>query len=217
MSITIDGTEFSGFPGRDFLKLAALTFQGRINWVEYRFKVFFLDTFDRVVMLEHETYIWLCVVNLLTSAVEALAHFESNDHSGQVRFALFVARYFDPVFRSPMQLDEPPTARGRPAPTSAEQFYKYFRSGLAHSFCIEWGGLLHREDGAPNYLFETPQGHHGQLALGIAPRELVNDFRQATERFFAALRARQPHEPEYIQFNRRFEEVYHNKIAPPLP
>jgi hypothetical protein len=217
MSITIDGTEFSGFPGRDFPKLATLTFQGRIDWVEYRFKTFFLDTFDQVVLLEQETYIWLCVVNLLTSAVEALAHFESNDQSGQVRFALFVVRYFDPIFSNPMHLDEPPTARGRPALTSAEQFYKYFRSGLAHSFCIEWGGLLHREDGAPNYLFETRQGHDGQQALGIAPRELVNDFRQAAERFFAALRVRQPHEPEYIQFNRRFEEVYHNKTAPPLP
>jgi hypothetical protein len=217
MPIEIDGIDFSGFPGRDFQKLGGLKFEGRVVWVEYRFRAFFLDTFDRLVSLEDESYIWLCVVSLLTSAVEALAHFEFNDRSGQIRFAQFVRRYFDPAFSAPMRLDEPHNAEGRAAPTSADQFYKYFRSGLAHSFCIEWGGLLHKEDGAPAYLFETPQGHHGERALAIAPRELVNDFRQAAKRYFAAVRVRQPHEPEYIQFNHRFDEVYHNKMAPPLP
>jgi hypothetical protein len=217
MPIEIDGTEFSGFPGRDFPKLAGLTFHGRVTWVEYRFNAFFLDTFDRLVGLENDSYIWLCVVNLLTSAVEALAHFDFGDKSGQVRFANFVTRYFDPAFRIPMQLGEPPHAKGRAAPTSAEQFYKYFRSGLAHSFCIEWGGLQHREQAGTAYLFETPQGHNGENALAIAPRELVADFRQATKHYFAAIRMRQPHESEYIQFNARFQEVYHNKMAPPLP
>jgi len=217
MAITIEGTEFSGFPGRDFANLAQLSFQGRITWVEYRFKSFFLDTFDRVVMLEQQSYVWLCVVNLLTSAVEALAHFEYDDQSGQVRFAKFVEKYFSAAFRRPMHLNEPPNAPNRPAHTSAEQFYKYFRSGLAHSFCIEWGGLLHREDGAPDYLFETRQGPNGEHALGIAPRELVVDFREAAGRFFIVLRGRTPGEPEYQRFNNRFEEVYHNKVAPPLP
>lgn len=217
MPITIDDIHFSGFPGRDFPDLARLTFRGRVDWVEYRFQAFFLETFDRIVALEHETYVWLCVVNLLTSAVDALAHFEFDNDSGPERFARFVERYFDPIFTRPMRLSEPPNAHGRPARTSAEHFYKYFRSGLAHSFCIEWGGLLHREDGAPEYLFETPQGHNGQRALGIVPRELVRDFRQAVGRYFAALRARTFNEPEFVQFNRRFEHVYHNKAAPPLP
>ncbi len=219
MPIEIEGVVFSGFPGRDFPNLAGLSFQGRVTWVEYRFHAFFLDTFDRIVSLESESYVWLCVVNLLTSAVDALAHFEFDDDSGQARFAQFIERYFSPAFRTPMHLDEPPTAhnRRRPARTSAEQFYKYFRSGLAHSFCIEWGGLQHREEAGTPYLFETKQGHHGECALAIAPRELVDDFRQAATRYFAAIRARQPHESEYIQFNTRFEDVYHNKMAPPLP
>jgi hypothetical protein len=179
MLITIDDIYFSGFPGRDFPDLACLTFRGRVDWVEYRFKAFFLETFDRIVALEHETYVWLCVVNLLTSAVDAFAHFEFDDDSGPERFAGFVERYFYPIFTRPMQLSEPTNAHGRPARISAEHFYKYFRSGLAHSFCIEWGGLLHREDGAPEYLFETSQGHNGQRALGIVPRELVRDFRRS--------------------------------------
>src|SRR5664279_4460458 len=218
MPIEIEGTEFSGFPGRDFPKLARLTFEGRVAWVEYRFQAFFLDTFDRLVALENESYIWLCVVNLLTTAVEALAHFEFSDDSGLIRFASFVERYFSPAFRAPMNLDEPLTAHHRhPARTSAEQFYRYFRSALAHSFCIEWGGLQHREEAGTPYLFEDRQGHHGERALAIAPRDLVDDFRQAATRYFVAIRRRQPHEPEYIQFNARFEDVYHNKMAPPLP
>jgi len=86
-----------------------LSFQGRISWVEYRYRTFFLDTFDRLVALEDESYIWLCVVNLLTSAVDALAHFEFSDRSAMVRFSSFVERYFSPAFRVPMNLDEPPT------------------------------------------------------------------------------------------------------------
>jgi hypothetical protein len=42
-------------------------------------------------------------------------------------------------------------------------------------------------------------------------RGLVNDFREAATRYFAAIRARHPHESEYIQVNARFEDIYHNK------
>jgi len=28
-----------------------------------------MHTFDKIVAMEHESYVWLCVVNLLTSAV----------------------------------------------------------------------------------------------------------------------------------------------------
>jgi hypothetical protein len=141
LSIEIQGVQFSGFPGRDFSNLRRLDFQGRIQWVRYRFDKFFMDTFDRIVGMEHDTYVWLCVVNLLTSAVEALSQFEFNDASGMTRFSRFVERYFDPGFVAPMHLDEPPGARNPRAVTSAQQLYRYFRSAIAHSFCIEWGGV----------------------------------------------------------------------------
>lgn len=217
MSIEIQGAHFSGFPGRDFNSLRRLDFRGRVRWVQYRYENFFLDAFDRLVALERDSYVWLCVVNLLTSAVEALSQFEFSDPRGISRFARFVERYFGAEFRAPMHLGEPPRA-GRPrARTPAEHFYKYFRSGLAHSFCIEWGGLQHREDGAPTYLFEAPQGQTGQRALGIVPRQLVVDFKKAIVAYFLALEGRGRHEPEAIQFNKRFEEVYLNKERPPLP
>lgn len=167
--------------------------------------------------MERDSYVWLCVVNLLTSAVEAFSQFEFDDASGMIRFSRFVERYFGPEFSVPMGLDEPAGARNPRAATPAEHLYKYFRSGLAHSFCIEWGGLQHREDGAPAYLFEALQGHAGERALGVVPRELVADFKRAANAYFVALQARQPHEPEAIQFNNRFERVYLNKSRPPLP
>ena len=208
---------FSGFPGRDFDRLTGLNFQGRVQWVRYRFDNFFMDTFDRVVALEHESYVWLCVVNLLTSAVEALSQFEFADLRGMTRFSRFVERYFGPEFRGPMHLDETAAAGNPRAASAAEHLYKYFRSGLAHSFCIEWGGLQHREDGAPAYLFEAPQGHAGERALGVVPRELVADFKRAVDAYFAALQGRKPEEPEATQFNEHFREVYLNKTRPPLP
>jgi len=217
MSIEIQGNAFTGFPGRDFNNLRLLDFQGRIQWVRFRYESFFLDTFDRIVALEKESYIWLCVVNLLTSAIEALAHFEFDDARGMTRFARFVERYLGPEYRLPLQLNDAPGARTPAAITAAEHLYKYFRSGLAHSFCIEWGGLLHREDGAPAYVFETAVGPFGEKALGISPRDLVADFRRGVETYFQTLEQRQGHELETIQFNRRFEEVYLNKVKPPVP
>ena len=215
MSTTIQGIEFTGFPGRDFYDLQRLDFAGKVDWVEYRYRTFFLDTFTKLVASEADSYIWLCVVNLLTSAIDGFASFESRDRSGMVRFSLFVERYFSPDFSQPVHLDEPPLAHGRPAYSRAEHLYKYFRSGLAHSFCIEWGGLLHREDGASSYLFEATQGQHGERSLGVVPRELVSDFLQAVEKYFAALRRRQSTEKEFIAFTARFQKVYQNKVAPP--
>jgi hypothetical protein len=217
MPIEIQGTIYSGFPGRDFHDLPRLDFLGRVSWVEYRYHAFFLDSFDRLIAMEYDSYIWLCAINLLTSAIEALAHFEFDDKSGMLRFRKFVERYLGPEFRRPLRLDEPPTATRPRAQTTADHLYKYFRSGLAHSFCIEWGGLLHRADGAPDYLFETPQGHNQEMALGVVPHDLVADFRRAVETYFMTLRGRDPREPEALQFNRRFDSVYHNKVRPPMP
>jgi hypothetical protein len=194
-----------------------LDFAGRIKWVRYRYEAFFLDTFNRVVAMEGDSYIWLCAVNLLTSATEAFSQFEFNDARGMTRFARFVERYFGSEFRATMTLQEPAGAAHAPATTAAEHLYKYFRSGLAHSFCIEWGGLQHREDGAPGYLFEAVQGHAGEHALGVVPRELVADFKRAIDSYFRTLEGRGLAEPEAVQFNARFEEVYLNKERPPLP
>src|SRR6202158_1291325 len=189
MPFEIAGQRFSGFPGLDSVHLRNLNYRDRIRWFKYRFGRVFLTPFAEFRKLERaDCYIWLCVVNLVCSAIEALSRFQFEGSSDRDCFVQFVEKYFAPAFQQPkLSLYDPRPEKGREASTSAEHLYKYFRSGLAHSFCIEWGGLQHREDGAPAYLFETPQGHAGQRALGIVPRELIADFKRAVDSYFLAL------------------------------
>jgi len=155
-------------------------------------------------------------VNLLCSAVEALAKFEFPGN-GRKRFVAFVEEYFSAEFLAAnLRLHDPNPTVGGPAIRSAEHLYKYFRSGLAHSFCIEWGGLLHREDGAPSYLFEAATGP-GHKSLGIVPRELVADFGNAVRRFFELAETRDPAAPEILRFNDCFDKVFMAKTGPPIP
>jgi hypothetical protein len=216
MAINIAGLEFSGFPGRDSAHLRTLGYHDRVRWLRYRFNLVFLTPFLELRRLERsDCYIWLCVVNLLCSAIEAFAGFEFRG-DGRERFAQFVEKYFRAEFRnSGLSLYDPEP--GSAAVTPAEHLYKYFRCGLAHSFCIEWGGILHREDGAPSYLFEANTGHGSEKSLGIVPRELVDDFLNAVNCFFQGLEKRNPSDIGARTFNGRFEQVFLTKVGPPVP
>jgi hypothetical protein len=76
-----------------------------------------------------------------------------------------------------------PRPTNTPATRPSEQLYRYFRSRLAHGFCVEWGGLLHREDQAPNYLsVRNPVGNLQSLV--IASRDLIAEFEEALDDFF---------------------------------
>lgn len=104
-----------------------------------------------------------------------------------------------------------------PAVTPAEHLYRYFRCDLAHSFCIEWFGLLHREDGAPTYLFEREPMADGRHSLGVVPRELVADFLRAVESFFQVAEAWQPGTAYANRFDRQFKEIFLLSTAAPAP
>lgn len=117
-----------------FARLPNLTYSGRVAWLRARFDLVFLAPFNKFVGLDSECYVWLCVVNLLTTAVEALADFEF-DGTGGGRFSKFVEKYFSPDFRKGvLKLDDPIK---HIAVTPAEHLYQFFRCGLAHSFCIK--------------------------------------------------------------------------------
>jgi len=213
MPTEIEGMPFVGFAGIDGAYLPRLSYAGRVAWLKYRFELVFLTPFKRFVAQEGEAYVWLCVVNLLCAAVEALADFEF-DGNGMQPFARFVEKYFSAEFRTSMlSLDDPKPRRNSTATTPAEHLYKYFRCGLAHSFCIEWGGLLHREDGAPSYLFER-EPIPGQKSLGIVPRELVNDFLSGVDKFFQEAASWKPGTPTAKNFTRHFEETFLVCAAP---
>ena len=76
MAIEINGITFQGMPGLDKNKLPALDYAGRLTWLKHRFESFFLIPFRSFVALDGGgTYVWLCAVNLLCTAVEALSSF----------------------------------------------------------------------------------------------------------------------------------------------
>jgi hypothetical protein len=208
MAIRIEGQDFTGFFGSGFDadKLRTLSQIGRVAWLRFRFSLVFMTPFNRLVALDAaDCYVWLCVTNLLCGAVEALAAFEFAGLP-MLCFSQFVEKYFSPAWGHALNLDDLTPGRS-PATTPAQHLYKYFRCGLEHSLAIAWGGLRHREDGAPGYLFErTAVG--AQKSLGVVPRELVTDFLAAVKKFFQTAEAWNPGTAKAVRFNRRFEQVF---------
>jgi hypothetical protein len=161
-------------------------------------------------------------MNLLCGAVEALASFEFAG-DGMACFSNFVEKYFAPDWTTqPMVLHD---LRPFPLTRPAEHLYRYFRGGLEHTLAIEWGGLRHREDGAPmrrrvdgtpNYLFER-RAVGNQNSLGIVPREFVRDFYCAMDRFFEAAAAWNADMREQQTFTQRFEQVFLTCEVAPSP
>jgi hypothetical protein len=71
-----------------------------------------------------------------------------------------------------------------------------------HHFVIWWGGLLHLEDGAPAIAFEANEG------IGIAPRALAAEYRNAVDSFFAAYAEYDENNPAARRFMARFRSCF---------
>jgi hypothetical protein len=218
----IEGMEFSGFPRRDLAHLQRLGYAGRVVWFRFRFELVFLTPFRRLVALDSaDCYIWLCVMDLAGSAIQALARLCIGEGPGHRQVASFLDEYLPEFRRVALNLDDPrPDRNGDAAISPAQHFYKFFRSGLAHTFCIDWGGLQHREElpglGA-SYLFATTQGFAGEHGLGIVPREFVGAFEQGCLSALNALQNAQDGEPLRLSFERTFNRVFMHKAGPPVP
>ncbi|MBZ5524440.1 MAG: hypothetical protein LAP21_19555 [Acidobacteriia bacterium] len=214
--VHIEGQDFTGFFGAGFDadKLRALSHAGRVEWLRFRFHLVFVTPFKELLAQDGGgCYVWLCAMNLLCGAVEALASFEVAGDPMK-RFGDFVERYFRSDWTQRLDLHDLKPYRVATRPS--DHLYKYFRSGLEHSLAIEWGGLRHREevgpthrlaDGSFSYLFER-QAVANQKSLGIIPREFVDDFYTAMERFFQAAASWGAGVPQREAFNERFEHVF---------
>jgi hypothetical protein len=218
----INGLEFSGFPGRDYANLQMLDYPGRVAWFRYRFNLVFLIPFRRLVALEGpDCYVWLCVLELAGAAIQALANLAIGRGTDHAKFTVFLNRYLPSFAHVQLELDD--LRGGRPnerARTPADHFYKFFRSGLAHSFCIDWGGIQHREEIpnlGPEYLFQTTQGAGGEHGLGIVPREFVRDFEAGCERILNDFETAGPETEIREAFERTFTRVFLRKVRRPLP
>jgi hypothetical protein len=220
MPAIIEEREFSGFPGRDAHALRELTFAGRVAWLRYRYDLVFAAAFRTLLDADnHGPYVWLCAVNLLCTAIQALSGFEFNGPDQQ-RFISFVEEYFPDFVNPGLHLSDPRPRGADNAQTPAEHLYKFFRSGLAHSFCIEWGGIQHRDElpvPIEGYLFEVHPGAPGFGALGVVPRDFVLAFHAAVDQFFTAAAGWPDASPERLTFDRCFARVFLLKERPPIP
>jgi hypothetical protein len=217
----IEDLEFSGFPGRDATNLRQLGYEGRLAWFRFRLRLVFLTPLLSLLQSESaDCYIWLCVMTLAGSAISALADFASRGADSE-KFCHFLNTYLPAFQQAAFALEDPTwNTRGQAARTPAQQFYKFFRNGLAHDFCIGWGGIQHRQElegNFPTYIFQTRQGPNDEHGLGIIPREFIADFQNGCERFISDLVNAPPGDPLRVTFNRTFERVYLQKLRPPLP
>lgn len=221
IEMVIQGFEFSGFPGRDADNLRRLDYVGRVEWFRFRFDLVFLTPFRRLVGLDGpDCYVWLCVTTLCGAAIHALANLTFGRGSDSEKFAAFLERYLPAFSRADFELNDPRRRGNDIARTPAEHFYKFFRNGLAHSLCIDWGGLQHRLEVpqiGPDYLFQTTQGFDGEHGLGVVPREFVVDFENACERVLGTFVTAQPGDQIYGAFDRTFNRVFLEKARAPLP
>ncbi len=221
MEMVIQGLEFSGFPGRDSDNLRRLDYAGRVEWFRFRFDLVFLTPFRRLVELEGpDCYVWLCVTTLCGAAIHALANLTIGRGSDPEKFTVFLDRYLPAFSRANFELNDPRGRGNDIARTHAEHFYKFFRNGLAHAFCIDWGGLQHRAEIpniGPDYLFQTTQGFHNEHGLGVVPREFVHDFENACERVLVAFATAQSGDQIHEAFDRTFNRVFLEKARAPLP
>jgi len=122
------------------------------------------------------------------------------------RFNQFFEAYFKRGSAYQLSAIRPKTEQSLDCSPSADHFYKYFRSGLAHSFAIEWGGVRHIGEGAPAYLYAAPQGYGA--CLGIDPHSFIAEFNEAMQQCFKELAGYAANSPEALRFGRRFMEVF---------
>ena len=145
MTIEIEGQSFTPFPTDQEEKFKLISYHGRVAWLEFRFNVVFMDPFRKFLELDGQCYVWLCILSLATFAIDSLAKFE---YTGKAAFVRFVEEFFPSgAFKErKLRLHDPrPDRKTKVAKTPAQHLYKFFRSSIAHDFCIDWDGVLHRE------------------------------------------------------------------------
>ena len=196
----IEGTDFSLFWDVDRERLKGLSFPGRSEWLKLRVQETLLKPLDALVAVEKTTFVWLAITELLCAGIESLGGFYGRNRtkSDPEPFCRFVHAFMSADFSKQAK-----NTQGKNW-TYCEHLQKYFRSGLDHGFAIEWGGIWHSgEDGTTGYLRAAGDGK----GIAIDPRILLDDFRQAVDKYFAQLCQEGENSTVGKDFQNRFENL----------
>lgn len=200
--VEIEGQQFTLLWDIDRNALAALSFDGRADWLQQRVNEVLLKPISTLEQAyDANLFVWLAITELVCAGIESLGGFFGNGRlsSAGTNFCRFVARFMHGDFSKAA-----PDARQTDL-TYAEHLEKYFRDGLAHGFKIEWGGLWFADD--PNcragYLRLAPDGK----GIAVCPRMLLADFRHAIEAYFKELRREGEASIMGRNFGDRFEAI----------
>lgn len=191
MPSMIAGLEFTLFADRDRTNLALLSYRGRVDWFELRFRRMLiepLETLQPTNRGRHPDDLRTLMVfgTVLFNGVEALGSFcAALLATNRERFDAFVHGFMDPIYRP-----HGPALWG-------------FRNALAHGLAVEQGA------------FEFFDGPAVKIETGIVtidPDGLLLDFKFALDAYLQELRSTQTTSSLRLNFEERFDDRY--KVPP---
>lgn len=194
--VVIDGWQFKLLRDEDQGNFHRLSFGGKVTYLERRVDGILISP-CRVAMVDAiATDIGLILVTAICAGISAAATFLKGTRArrggeDEQFFADFINQYMHPVLMSPG-----PTGRSN----WAQWLYKDVRSGLAHSFTIESGGMKLQDIGG--YVKNDPRRPE------IHTPTLLGDFERGWLRYLADVRSGGETSDLGQQFRRRFDEVF---------
>lgn len=154
----------------DYDDLSDRTIDEKIEWLHKRITKIFIAPIDRFIKSDNHD-LAIGVMTLICCAIEALGHFKNgrtdkNKFKGSDKedFRKFISEYIPE------------------AGIISSKLYKYFRSGLAHAFVIEKGGI----EGEIEGLYKKER--RKQVFYEVNPWKLFELLKNGTENYFKNLK-----------------------------
>ena len=198
-----DCTLFYDYDYHHNCSLKSLTHDGKIEWLERRMNMIFLDPMKKLTdrnsdvfkALEHPKgeppmTAMLMIVSLLMNGMEALGSFLTTSESNATRFNEFVDEYMRDWTQF---VDSPHHGRKK----LSEILWKSYRNGLAHSFAIIHAGI---ESLPGTEKFAVSNG-----ALQIDGWKLFDDLQLGISKMFSDIRSNAQTKRLFLE---RFRNVY---------
>ncbi|MBI2028236.1 MAG: hypothetical protein HYT07_01370 [Candidatus Levybacteria bacterium] len=170
----------------DYDDMTSLAKGDEIEWMHNRIKKVFIKPTKKFIDSKNNTELAFGITTLICCVIEALGHFRTgrrSDKHSEKDFKLFIKEYMPNASRI------------------SKPLYKYFRSGLAHAFVIERGGI----EGEIKGLYESRK--RNKVFYEVNPWKLFDILVQGIGKYFANLNNKNRRKLRK-NFRERFEHSY---------